>query len=70
MEAKLQQEVGCGLGWDGGHSHGGRKVGRCEKESGGGLVMGPFELVWEMDGQEMGCERGVLPLLSAGGPET
>ena len=31
---------------------------------------GPFELVWEMDGQEMGWERGVLPLLSAEGPET
>ena len=45
-------------------------MGRSEKDSGGGLVMGPFEFVWEMDGQEMGWERGVLPLLSAEGPET
>ena len=45
-------------------------MGRSEKDSGGGLVMGPFELVWEVDGQEMAWERGVLPLLSAESPET
>lgn len=45
-------------------------MGRSEKDSGGGLVMEPFELVWEVDGQEMGWERDVLPLPSAGGPET